>query len=219
MIQGPASMLYTKIVVSSSLKIASRTHFHFDMWKRYPFWSQDNFSLPFHRKLTSKHIFLRHSKRASRAALTKRHQGATRTIQAVTSRKHLQARPAAATDWCTYVVGSNIFSNVSGVTYNVAKQSLENFVFKILKQNEIWKKKSEKKKNTDRMREEKREKNKIKNAYNTRYSQAVTHPSTDRARRCLTAVIGREPVFATWYGRRQQLNFSKRSCTFTRYFM
>ncbi|GBP23691.1 hypothetical protein EVAR_80308_1 [Eumeta japonica] len=28
----------------------------------------------------------------------------------------------------------------------------------------------------------------------TRCSQAVTHPSTDRARRCLTAVIGREPV-------------------------
>jgi hypothetical protein len=28
----------------------------------------------------------------------------------------------------------------------------------------------------------------------TRCSQAVTHPSTDRARRCLTSVIGREPV-------------------------
>ena len=38
--------------------------------------------------------------------------------------------------------------------------------------------------------------------YGTRYSQAVTHLSTDRARRCLTAVIGREPVFSTWYGRR-----------------
>lgn len=35
----------------------------------------------------------------------------------------------------------------------------------------------------------------------TRCSQAVTHPSTDRARRCLTSVIGREPVYSTWYGR------------------
>lgn len=35
-------------------------------------------------------------------------------------------------------------------------------------------------------------------------SQAVTHPSTDRARRCLTSVIGREPVFSTWYGRWQR---------------
>ena len=38
----------------------------------------------------------------------------------------------------------------------------------------------------------------------TRCSQAVTHPSTNRARRCLTSVIGREPVFSTWYGRRQE---------------
>ena len=33
--------------------------------------------------------------------------------------------------------------------------------------------------------------------YSTRYSQAVTHPSTNRTRRCLTSVIGREPVFST----------------------
>ena len=38
--------------------------------------------------------------------------------------------------------------------------------------------------------------------YCTRYSQAVTHPSTNRAQCCLTSVIGREPVFSTWYGRR-----------------
>ena len=40
--------------------------------------------------------------------------------------------------------------------------------------------------------------------YGTRYSQAVTHPSTNRARRCLTSVIGREPVFSTWYGRNRK---------------
>ena len=43
---------------------------------------------------------------------------------------------------------------------------------------------------------------KILKAYSTRYSQAVTHPSTDRARRCFTSVFGREPVFSTWYGRK-----------------
>ena len=47
------------------------------------------------------------------------------------------------------------------------------------------------------------------NVYSTRYSQAVTHPSTNRARRCLTSVIGRELVLSTWYGRRHKLPFSK----------
>ena len=45
-----------------------------------------------------------------------------------------------------------------------------------------------------------------KKVYNTRYSQAVTHPSTNRARRCLTSVIRREPVCSTWYGRRRESN-------------
>ena len=59
----------------------------------------------------------------------------------------------------------------------------------------------DKKKKGEIERKEKQKKSKV---YSTRYSQAVTHPSTDRARRCLTSVIGREPVFSTWYGRRQQ---------------
>ncbi|ESO87938.1 hypothetical protein LOTGIDRAFT_145944, partial [Lottia gigantea] len=42
-----------------------------------------------------------------------------------------------------------------------------------------------------------------KGVYSTRCSQAVTHQSTNRARRCLTSVIGRELVFSTWYGRRR----------------
>ena len=39
-------------------------------------------------------------------------------------------------------------------------------------------------------------------AYNTWYSQAVTHPSTNQARDCLTSVIGRELVHSIRYGRR-----------------
>ena len=44
-----------------------------------------------------------------------------------------------------------------------------------------------------------------KEAYDTGYSQAVTHPSTNPARQSLTSVIGREPVFSLWYGRRQEI--------------
>lgn len=55
--------------------------------------------------------------------------------------------------------------------------------------------------NSNKIRGQKRK----RNVYNTRYSQAVTHPSTNRARRCLTSVIRRELVCSTWYGRRQQL--------------
>jgi hypothetical protein len=37
----------------------------------------------------------------------------------------------------------------------------------------------------------KKKKQKVLGGNGTRCSQAVTHPSTDRARRCLTSVIGR----------------------------
>ena len=46
------------------------------------------------------------------------------------------------------------------------------------------------------------------NANSTRCSHAVTHPSTNHAQRCLTAVIKREPVFTKWYGRWQQSNIN-----------
>ncbi|EDO26187.1 predicted protein, partial [Nematostella vectensis] len=45
-----------------------------------------------------------------------------------------------------------------------------------------------------------------RNAYSTRYSKAVTHPSTNRAQSSLTSVIGREPVFSRWYGRRRKIS-------------
>ena len=54
-----------------------------------------------------------------------------------------------------------------------------------------------------RKRERGKKKKKKKKAYNTCCSQAVTHPSTGQARRCLTSVIRREPVYSAWYGRRQ----------------
>ena len=37
-------------------------------------------------------------------------------------------------------------------------------------------------------------------AYSTKYSQAVTHPSTNSAQCCLTTVIRQELVYSTWYG-------------------
>ena len=40
------------------------------------------------------------------------------------------------------------------------------------------------------------------NVYSNLYSQAVTHPSTNRSQPCLTSVIGRELVYSRWYGRR-----------------
>ena len=44
----------------------------------------------------------------------------------------------------------------------------------------------------------------MKKAYGTGCSQAVPHPSTIPARRCLTSVIGRERVYSSWYGRRRR---------------
>ena len=38
-----------------------------------------------------------------------------------------------------------------------------------------------------------------------RCSQAVPHPSTNRALRRLTSEVGRDPVYSTWYGRRRTL--------------
>ena len=37
-----------------------------------------------------------------------------------------------------------------------------------------------------------------------RSSQAVPHPSTNRALRRLTSEVGRDPVYSTWYGRRRR---------------
>ena len=43
---------------------------------------------------------------------------------------------------------------------------------------------------------------KLRIAYSTEYSQAVTHPSTNSAQYCLTTVIRQELVYSIWYGRR-----------------
>ena len=43
--------------------------------------------------------------------------------------------------------------------------------------------------------------NKCKKEYDTRCSQAVSHPSTIRAQWCLTWQIWRDAVFSPWYGR------------------
>ena len=53
-----------------------------------------------------------------------------------------------------------------------------------------------------------RKNERILKAYDTRSSQAVPHPSTILARRCLTSVIGRERVFSSWYGRRHKNGYS-----------
>ena len=74
------------------------------------------------------------------------------------------------------------------------------------KKNKLWcgiNKQEQQTKTPPNLRNE-RGKKKKKNPNSTRCSQAVTHPSTNRARRYLTSVIGREPVLSTWYGRWRQ---------------
>lgn len=44
---------------------------------------------------------------------------------------------------------------------------------------------------------------KKKKAYSTRYSQAVSHPSTNQARPCLASEIRRDRARSGWYGRRR----------------
>lgn len=41
-------------------------------------------------------------------------------------------------------------------------------------------------------------------AYSTRYSQAVSHPSTNQARPCLASEIRRDRARSGWYGRRRR---------------
>lgn len=48
------------------------------------------------------------------------------------------------------------------------------------------------------------EKEKRKKAYSTRYSQAVSHPSTNQARPCLASEIRRDRARSGWYGRRRR---------------
>ena len=43
-----------------------------------------------------------------------------------------------------------------------------------------------------------------KKVYNTRYFQAVNHPSTTLARQGLTSGIERDPVLSLWYDRTQE---------------
>ena len=50
----------------------------------------------------------------------------------------------------------------------------------------------------------KRSKKKSKRAYDTRGSQAVSDPSTNRAQRCLTCQIRRDGVLSTWCGRKRK---------------
>ena len=60
-------------------------------------------------------------------------------------------------------------------------------------------------------------------AYDTEYSQTVSHSSTNSAQCCLTSVIGRELVFSTWCGRRHSergkltydTSFSEQTLIFT----
>ena len=53
-----------------------------------------------------------------------------------------------------------------------------------------------------KIKQERMKKKKEKD-YSTQSSQVVSNPSTNRARRGLTSLIGREVVLSSWYGRNQ----------------
>ena len=75
----------------------------------------------------------------------------------------------------------------------ICVNTLYEFAHKVKKRCQMWKEESQ----TEIMWKKKEE------AYNTCFSQAVTHPSTEQARHCLTSVNRRELVYSVWYGRRQ----------------
>ena len=54
------------------------------------------------------------------------------------------------------------------------------------------------------VKEAKGQRPKAKKAYSTRYSQAVSHPSTNQARPCLASEIRRDRARSGWYGRRRR---------------
>ena len=53
---------------------------------------------------------------------------------------------------------------------------------------------------------------KIKADSTLRSSQAVPHPSTDRALSRLTSEVERDPVHSTWYGRQRQHSLEHGLC-------
>lgn len=59
-------------------------------------------------------------------------------------------------------------------------------------------------KGAGRGEEKKKRKEGKKKAYSTRYSQAVSHPSTNQARPCLASEIRRDRARSGWYGRRRR---------------
>ena len=54
---------------------------------------------------------------------------------------------------------------------------------------------------------DKKKRRRKKKDYSTQSSQVVSNPSTNRARRGLTSLIGREVVLSSWYGRNQYSYF------------
>ena len=52
-------------------------------------------------------------------------------------------------------------------------------------------------------KKKRKRKEKKRKAYSTRYSQAVSHPSTNQARPCLASEIRRDRARSGWYGRRR----------------